>query len=85
MKNTVLSKKEDEAKGLTNQEIPSVMIPSFVFKDRQLKVLEVLVEYLKDNCNLSYHEIAVLLNRDDRTIWTVYHRANKKRNNEKEQ
>jgi hypothetical protein len=27
---------------------------------------------------MSFHEIAVLLNRDDRTIWTCYNRAKKK-------
>mgnify|MGYP001616360892 CR=1 FL=1 len=76
-------KKEVGKKIFDNQENAySLMIPSFVFKDRRLKVLEVLVEYLKEDCNLSYHEIASLLNRDDRTIWTVYQRALKKRKNE---
>jgi len=56
-----------------------VSIPSIIFRDRELKVLEVLVEYLKEKREMSYHEIAVLLNRDDRTIWTVYSRAKKKR------
>ena len=37
------------------------------------------MEYLKDKLNLTYHEIAVLLNRDDRTIWTCYNIAKKKR------
>jgi len=44
-----------------------------------LSVLEVMVEYLKEKEGLSYHEIASLTNRDDRTIWTVYHRAKIKR------
>ncbi|RJQ17200.1 hypothetical protein C4573_04065 [Candidatus Woesearchaeota archaeon] len=57
----------------------SLDIPSSIFQDRALKVLEILVEYLKEERALSYHEIAVLLNRDDRTIWTVYQRAKKKR------
>jgi len=57
-----------------------VKIPSNIFRDRNLSVLEVLVEYLKEQRNMTYHEIAVLLNRDDRTIWTVYNRAKKKRN-----
>jgi hypothetical protein len=55
------------------------LIPSFIFRDRSVAVLESLVEYLKDVKNLSYHEIAVLLNRNDRTIWTVYSRVKKKR------
>jgi hypothetical protein len=54
-------------------------IPSSIFKDRSLSVLEILVEYLKEKKQLTYHEIAQLLNRNDRTIWTVYHRAKQKR------
>ncbi|HIH31115.1 TPA: hypothetical protein HA235_00245 [Candidatus Woesearchaeota archaeon] len=56
-----------------------IEIPTFLFKDRKVAVLEALVEYLKDHKNLSYHEIAMLLNRNDRTIWTAYNRAKKKR------
>ena len=55
-------------------------IPSSVFLDRDVSVLEAIVEYLKDERGLSYHEMAVLLNRDDRTVWTCYSRAKKKRN-----
>ena len=54
-------------------------IPSFVFRDRSVAVLECMVEYMKDSQGLTFHEIAVLLNRDDRTIWTVYRRAKLKR------
>lgn len=57
----------------------SVPIPSSIFHDRSLSVLEVLVAYLKDQKQLTFHEIARLLNRDDRTIWTVYTRGKKKR------
>ncbi|GAF99559.1 unnamed protein product, partial [marine sediment metagenome] len=53
-------------------------IPSYIFKDRTLSVLEAIVKYLKEERMLSYHEIAVLLKRDDRTIWTVYNRVKKK-------
>ena len=56
-----------------------VLIPSSVFLDRNISVLEALVKYLKEQKKLTYHEIAVLLNRDDRTIWTCYSRAMKKR------
>jgi len=56
-----------------------VDIPSFVFKDRTLSVLEVMVEYLRDNKKMRFHEIAVIINRDDRTVWTVYRRAKLKR------
>ena len=53
-------------------------IPSYIFKDRSLSVLEAIVKYLKEERMLSYHEIAVLLKRNDRTIWTVYSRVKKK-------
>lgn len=53
-------------------------IPVSIFKDRKMSVLEALVGHLKDNFNLRYSEIAVLLNRDERNIWTIYARAKKK-------
>jgi len=56
-----------------------VLVPSSIFKNRQLAVLESLVCYLAETESMSYHEIASLLNRDDRTIWTVYQRTLKKR------
>jgi len=34
--------------------------------------------YLKDEKEMSYHEIAEVLNRDDRTVWTCYNRGKKK-------
>ena len=57
-----------------------INIPSIILKNRNLSVLESIVVFLKDQKNLTYHEIAVLLNRDDRTIWTVYNRTIKKQN-----
>jgi len=60
--------------------IPSLIaIPVSVLSDRSLATLEAVVEYLKEVLGLSYHEIAVLLKRDDRTVWTCYQRAKKKR------
>ena len=53
-------------------------IPVSIFTDRKLSVLEAIVSYLKDNFNLRYSEIAFLLKRDERNIWTVYNRAKKK-------
>ncbi len=55
------------------------MIPTEIFKDRTLSVLEAIVEYLKEQNGLSYHKIAEMLNRNDRTVWTCYHRAKQKR------
>ena len=45
--------------------------------------MESVVFYLKEKMGMTYHEIAVELNRDDRTIWTVYNRALKKRGDKK--
>ena len=56
-----------------------INIPLSIFKDRSLSVLEALAEYLKEDLNLRYCRIADLLNKDQRTIWTVYNRAKKKR------
>ena len=53
-------------------------IPVTIFSDKKLSALEVIVSYLKEEFSLTYHEIALLLKRDDRTIWTVYQRAIKK-------
>lgn len=61
------------------KEVNNVTIPSTIFRDRTLKVLEALVEYLKEQQGMNYHDIGELLNRDERTIWTVYNRAQKKR------
>lgn len=53
-------------------------LPLSVVADRKLSVLEGIVYYLKKKYSLSYHDIALLLRRDDRTVWTVYKRALKK-------
>ena len=58
--------------------VTKVFVPASIFKDRKLSVLESLVSYLKDKLNLRYSEIAKLLRRDERNIWTVYNRAKKK-------
>jgi DNA-binding CsgD family transcriptional regulator len=53
-------------------------IPLKLFSSSKLGVLEVIVKYLKENTTLSYADIAKLLNRDQRTIWTTYSKAIKK-------
>jgi hypothetical protein len=54
-------------------------LPIKIFENRKFSVLEIISKYLHENLNLSYHKIAILINRDDRTIWTVYHRYQLKR------
>ncbi|MBR9699467.1 hypothetical protein GOV09_03370 [Candidatus Woesearchaeota archaeon] len=51
-----------------------------LFRDRSLSILEHLCEHLYEYHGLSYHGIALLLGKDDRTIWTVCKRAERKRN-----
>src|SRR3989338_1454055 len=44
-----------------------------------LSPLESIVKYLKECLNFSFHKIASLLNRDDRTIYTTYSNCLKKK------
>lgn len=75
------SKKKLEQKFV--EEISPYSIPVSILKNRKLSVLENIVSYFKDNFGLTYHKIALLLNRNDRTIWTVYQRAKKKKKTNK--
>ena len=53
-------------------------IPISLFKTKNLGILEVLVKYLKESSDLSFHDIGIILNRDERTIWASYKKASKK-------
>jgi len=57
----------------------SYYIPFSVLSDRKFSILENVVKHLVEGYNLRFFEIANLIYRDDRTIWTVYSRAKKKR------
>jgi len=52
--------------------------PLTIFQDRNLSVLEALVRHLKDTYHLRYTDIAQLINRDERNIWGIYSKAEKK-------
>ncbi len=56
-----------------------VLLPVSIFNNKELGSLETTVKYLKEELSLKFHEIALLLNRNDRTIWTAYNVACKKR------
>lgn len=58
------------------KKTPSV--PASLFSNRKLGTLEVTVKYLKENLSFNYSQIAKLINRDDRTVWTAYQNAAKK-------
>ena len=61
------------------QLAPDSAIPITILLDRNISVLEAIAEYLKEERGLSYAEIGRLTNRDERNIWTAYHRAKEKR------
>src|SRR3989338_16069 len=54
------------------------MLPVSIFHDRKLSVLEAVVAHLKDISGLGLVAISSLLNRDQRNVWGVYHKAKKK-------
>ena len=66
-------------KNLREKSEKSVLIPSSILKEKKLGILESTIKHLKEDLNLSYHQIAVLLERDDRAIWTAYSKAIKKK------
>jgi len=67
---------EDVIKALSSRT--KEKIPLSAFSNSKLSALEIIVKYLKENKNKKYSEIARLLNRDDRTIWSTYNNAKKK-------
>ena len=75
---TYRNAKRKLATKFTEEPSPYSILVS-ILKDRNLSVLENIAAYLKDKFGLTYHNIGVLLNMDDRTIWTVYQRAKKKK------
>jgi DNA-directed RNA polymerase specialized sigma24 family protein len=48
-----------------------------IFKNKELTIFESIISYLREK-EIRYSEIARLLNRDQRNIWTIYSRAGKK-------
>ena len=58
----------------------TIWIPVFIFTDKKFGLLESLTRYLKEDIEMTNHQIARALNRDNRTIWTSYSRAKKKSN-----
>jgi len=55
-----------------------INVPVSIFQDSKLSPTEALVYYLKEQRQLPFSEIAKLLHRNDRTVWTTYSRAKKK-------
>ncbi|KHO45598.1 MAG: hypothetical protein QS98_C0009G0007 [archaeon GW2011_AR3] len=67
-----------ESIGKVRDKDKDVLVASYVLRDRKLGILQAVVKYLKEELNFSYHEIAAILNRDDRAIWSSHNHARKK-------
>ena len=52
--------------------------PLGIISSRKLSTLESIIYYLRENFGLSYVELASILKRDQRNIWTIYNKARKK-------
>jgi hypothetical protein len=69
-------------KGALDSEILSkhskIEIPVSVLRRRPLTTFEALVVFLKEEYGLNYHNIAVLLDRNERGIRIIYYRAKDK-------
>lgn len=69
--------------GLSQQQLFQVLndqetfIPLTIFT-KKLSILEAVVKYLKEEINLSYHQIGIVLQRNERNIWHTYQHAKKK-------
>ena len=55
-----------------------ILIPVSIFEAESLSALEAVCKYLKEELDLNYPKIALLLNRNSRTVWTTYNNAVKK-------
>ncbi len=74
-----MKKSDSVSKSDQNSKFENISyIPLNIFKNRSVTALEAIVLHLKDS-GFSFKEISLMINRDQRTIWTVHHRAVKKR------
>jgi hypothetical protein len=52
-------------------------IPTSIFTNK-LTPLESIVKYLKEEKQLNFHQISLLIKRNEKNIWQTYHTAKKK-------
>lgn len=60
------------------REKESPLVPLSVFRNRELGSFEALTKFLREHHCLGHSEIASLLKRDTRTIWSAYDAARRK-------
>lgn len=73
------SKAKKKCPGIITVETAKFFIPTSIFQQRKLSVLESIVTYLKENYDLDFNSIAKLLGKSYSTILTVNRRARLKR------
>ncbi len=69
---------KDEIDELIKKRGGEIILPISIF-NKELGMLEAASLYLKDELNLSFNDIAKLLKRNYKTIWTSYKKASQKR------
>ena len=77
---TSYKKAKEKQEEIIKVKKTDILLPISIFKDRRLTTLELIIIYLKEK-GMKYSEIAELLDRDQRNIWTIYSRARKKLKN----
>jgi len=77
---TAYKKATEKQKGPFRIKGVKMYLPMSIFEDRELTALESIIKYLKEK-GMKYSEIAELLERDQRNIWTIYSRVKKKLRN----
>ena len=80
----IFSQLKDES-NLSSKQIIQILdnekqicIPVTVLSNRKLGILEVIVKFLHEDEDYTFSQIAGLLKRDNRTIWSSYSKAHKK-------
>jgi hypothetical protein len=73
-----------DSTSVLSPEPSAIMIPLYAFASRSFSPLESLVAYLS-RLHLRQNQIAVLLKKDARTIWTIQSRIAKKENSRQEE
>lgn len=59
------------------EKVQEDSVPAEIFA-AELSPAEAIVKYLKENRSKNYHEISIILKRDERGIWGSYRRSLKK-------
>lgn len=70
--------KKPDIREIFSSDMLEILIPTGIFCDRNYSALESLTIYLRHEYLLSLSEIATILNRSRKTIWTTYHRGSVK-------